>query len=53
MMGPSIKFVETLKKKNGTSRALAAAALSLALKIIFFAYLADARWDTTIERQGT
>jgi len=52
LMGPSIKFVETLKKRNGTSRALVAAAPSLALKIISFAYLADARWDTTIERQG-
>ena len=52
-MGPSIKFVETLKKKHGKNRASTAAAPSLALKIISFAYLADARWDTKIERQGS
>jgi len=50
LMGQNIKFVETLKKKHGRSRAWIAAAPNLDLKIITSAYLADEKEDTTIER---
>lgn len=49
MMGPNIKFAETLKKKNGASRAWIAVAPNHDPKIITSASHADAKEDTTIE----